>query len=174
MRILESDRLILKSIEIQDLDYLLKLRWDKDVMEYLIHQPISSIDQLDWFKSLKKTDLALSIFIKTESSPILIGTTGVYEINQRHQRGIWRIRIDSQYQGKGYAREASSMMLDYAFNTLNLQKIISDSFPENSAVVKLLNSVGSKEEGRLRNHYFHKGKFMDVIQFGLLRDEFIK
>jgi RimJ/RimL family protein N-acetyltransferase len=172
MRILETQRLILKPIEVEDLIFLLNLRWEQEVMNYLIHDPISSKNQMDWFNNLKKSDLALSIFIKEDNELRIIGTIGLYEINTRHQRAIWRIRIDPTQQGKGFATEAINLILDYGFNTLNLNKIISDSFADNKAIVNLTLKLGFKQEGLLVGHYFHKGEFRDAIQFGLMRKDF--
>ena len=172
MRILESERILLKPIELEDLNFLLNLRWEQEVMNYLIHDPISFKNQLDWFNNIKKTDVALSIFLKEDNDLKIIGTIGLYEINDRHQRAIWRIRLDSSQQGKGYATEAINLLLDYGFNTLNLNKIISDSFADNTAIVNLTLKLGFKQEGLLVGHYFHKGEFRDAIQFGLLRKDF--
>lgn len=172
MRILETERLILKPVELEDLQYLLNLRWNQEVMDYLIHDPISYKNQLDWFNNIKKNDLALSIFVKEGQQLQIIGTIGLYEMNQRHQRAIWRIRLDPSQQGKGYATEAINLLLDYGFNTLNLNKIISDSFADNAAIVNLTLKLGFKQEGLLVGHYFHKGTFRDAIQFGLLREDF--
>lgn len=172
MKILETQRLILKPIEVEDLKFLLNLRWEQEVMNYLIHDPISLKNQLDWFNNIKKTDLALSIFIKQDNELKIIGTIGLYEMNARHQRAIWRIRLDPSQQGKGCATEAINLILDYGFNTLNLNKIISDSFADNVAIVNLTLKLGFKQEGLLVGHYFHKGEFRDAIQFGLLRKDF--
>jgi diamine N-acetyltransferase len=174
MRILETQRLILKPIEVEDLKFLLNLRWDHEVMNYLIHDPISFKNQTDWFNNIKKTDLVLSIFLKENNEVKIIGTIGLYEMNARHQRAIWRIRLDPTQQGKGYATEAINLILDYGFNTLNLNKIISDSFADNSAIVNLTLKLGFKQEGLLVGHYFHKGEFRDAIQFGILRKDFNK
>ena len=172
MRILETQRLLLKPIEVEDLKFLLNLRWEQEVMNYLIHDPISFKNQTDWFNNIKKTDLALSIFVKEDNDLKIIGTVGLYEMNARHQRAIWRIRLDPSQQGKGFATEAINLILDYGFNTLNLHKIISDSFADNAAIVNLTLKLGFKQEGLLVGHYFHKGEFRDAIQFGLLRKDF--
>jgi len=172
MRILETQRLLLKPIEVEDLKFLLNLRWEQEVMNYLIHDPISLKNQTDWFNNIKKTDLALSIFVKEDNDLKIIGTVGLYEMNARHQRAIWRIRLDPSHQGKGYATEAINLILDYGFNTLNLNKIISDSFADNAAIVNLTLKLGFKQEGLLVGHYFHNGEFRDAIQFGFLRKDF--
>lgn len=56
-----------------------------------------------------------------------------------------RIRIDPTKQGKGYVKESINLFLDYGFNTLNLNKIIFDSFAHNDAIVSLTLKLGFKK-----------------------------
>lgn len=174
MRVLESDRIVLKPIEEEDLPLLLELRWDETLTDYLIHNPISMVHQKKWFEKVYKNgDLALSIFYKENEQLRHIGLIGLYDFNQRHRRATWKsLRIIPEYQGKGIAMEASLMLLDYVFNTLNLHKITSDSFEENSSILKLLEKLGFKREGVLIEHYFHQGKYKNAVIHSVLREEF--
>jgi diamine N-acetyltransferase len=175
MRVLESKRLLIKPIEEEDLQYLLELRWEQSIMNYLIHEPLSLANQKKWFSSLSSKDIPFLIWLKSDNNKYhRAGTVGLYNINTRHQRAIWRVRLDPLYQGKGIAYEAVNLVLDYGFNTLNINKIISDSFADNQAIVNLSQKLGFKKEGLLKKHYFHKGEFRDAIQFGLLREDFNK
>lgn len=175
MRILESERLIIKPVEENDLEYLLNLRWDTSIMEYLIHDPISIRDQKSWFANLSKKDLAMSIFLKKPDGMLqIVGTIGLYNIDSRHQRAVSRVRIDPAFQRMGIGFESRMIVMDYGFNTLNLQKITADCFADNKAIVNLCLKLGFKKEGVFRKHYFHKGKFRDAIQFGILRNEYMK
>ena len=118
-------------------------------------------------------DLALSIFYKENEQLRHIGLIGLYDFNQRHRRATWKsLRIIPEYQGKGIAMEASLMLLDYGFNTLNLHKITSDSFEENSSILKLLEKLGFKREGVLIEHYFHQGKYKNAVIHSVLREVF--
>lgn len=174
MRVLESSRLVLKPVERADLPALLELRWDSAVMVQLLHDPISLESQTAWFERIRESgDVVVSIFVKGDDAQLaLAGTTGLFDIDRRHQRATWRLRISPAYQGQGIAFEASKMIFDYGFNTLNLQRIVSDSFADNARIVKLSEKLGMKAEGQLRRHYFHQGQFRDAISFGILRDEF--
>ena len=174
MRYLESERLLLKPIEEEDVYKLLELRWDKDIMQYLVHEPISKQQQLEWFKRLTGKDLALSVFTKNEAETELIGTIGLYNINRTHQLATWRLRLSPAAQGKGIGYESTHMMLEYGFNTLNIRKVRSTSFAENTAIVKLSHKLGFEKEGLLRNHYYNNGEFRDVIVFGLLKSDFVE
>lgn len=176
MRILESERIILKPVEPENLNYLMEQRWDADLTDYIIHNPISSYNQQQWYEKIcRNGDVALSIFYKEKEGekPVLLGAVGLYDINQRHQRATWKtLRIPKKYQGLGLAFEASVMLIDYGFNTLNLNKITNDVFPDNQSIIRLLEKMGFKEEGRLKQHYFHQGKFKDVLVYSLLREEY--
>lgn len=177
MRVLESENVLLRPIEPEDLLFLMNLRWEKEVTEFIIHDPISMKKQTEWYENMsKKGDLALSILYKDPEkshAPTLIGTTGLYDINHRHQRATLKsTRITPKYQGTGIIFEVLVMLLDYGFNTLNLNKIMGDSFEDNKPILTLLEALGFKEEGRLRSQYFHQGQFKDVIVTGLLREEF--
>lgn len=178
MRILESERLILKPVEPEDLNFLMEQRWDADVIDYIIHNPISTYTQQKWYEKIcKNGDVALSIFYKEKPNeqPVLLGAVGLYDFNYRHQRATWKtLRIPKKYQGLGLAYEASQMLIEYGFNTLNLNRITSDVFPDNESIIRLLSKLGFQEEGRLKQHYFHQGKFKDVLIYSLLREDFYK
>jgi diamine N-acetyltransferase len=173
MRYLESSKLLLKPIEEEDILRLLELRWEKDTMQYLVHEPISKNKQFEWYKGLSDTDVALTIFLKNDNKTELVGTIGLYGINWRHQLANWRIRLSPSVWGKGIAYESSNMLMDYAFNTLNLRKICSTSFADNKAVVKLLHKLGGKEEGLLRQHFYLNGEFRDIISWGILKSDYL-
>ena len=87
MRILESERLILKPVEPEDLAFLMEQRWDADLTDYIIHNPISSYTQQQWYEKIcRNGDVAMSIFYKekTGEKPVLLGAVGLYDINYRH------------------------------------------------------------------------------------------
>jgi RimJ/RimL family protein N-acetyltransferase len=172
MRILESERLLIKPVEEEDIYELLEFRWQRDTMAYSIHEPISRQAQLAWYRSLSPKDLALSIFLKEQDEPRLVGTVGLYDIDTRHQRAVFRFRLTSTAWGEGVGFEAGRMVMEYGFRTLNLQRIYCDQFVDNSASVHTLQRLGAVEEGVLRRHYYHDGEFKDVLVVGVLKEEF--
>ena len=175
MRILESERLIMKPVEPADLPYLMEQRWDVSLTDHIIHNPISSYNQQQWYERIcQNGDVVLSIFFKhPDREPELLGAVGLYNINMRHQLAtVKTMRIPEKFQGLGIASEALSMLIDYGFNTLNLHKITCDTFADNVATAKHLEKVGLRQEGVLRKHYFHQGKFKDALSYSILREDF--
>ena len=177
MRVLETERILLKPIEPEDLSFLMNLRWDKEVTQNIIHDPISSQDQRNWYEKISKgNNVVLSIFYKNskdDTNPVIIGTIGLYDINYRHQRATLKsMRILPQYQGQNIGLEATNLLIDYGFNVLNLHKITCDLFEDNIARLKGLLKLGFKKEGVLKQHYFHQGKFKDAAIYSLLRKNY--
>ena len=74
--------------------------------------------------------------------------------------------------GGGYAHEAAELIVAHGFAELNLERIGCGTFSENGAMQKLALRLGMKEEGRRRRAAFKNGRYQDVVEFGLLRDEF--
>ena len=173
MRILESNRLLLRPIEEEDIYQLLEIRWDADVMHFSLHEAVSRSEQLAWFKGLNmKKNLALSVFLKSDGALKIVGTIGLYDINTRHQRATFRMRLSKECQGQGIGFEAGRMLMEYGFNVLNLQKVCGDQFSENKAAVTFCRHLGFVEEGVFRKHFYQNGQFRDVSFVGLLKEDF--
>ncbi len=78
-----------------------------------------------------------------------------------------------QNLGKGVGREAHELMLQYAFNTLNLRKISAAIFAFNKRSIRCLEKSGFRREGVLEREYFVNGEFHDDILFRLFREEWL-
>jgi len=65
--------------------------------------------------------------------------------------------------GKGYGTEAIKMATQYAFNELDLHKLIAGIYANNIGSYNAFMKAGYREVGRLRNHRLYKEKFVDEI-----------
>lgn len=74
--------------------------------------------------------------------------------------------------GKGYALEAGRLLVRHGFDALGLHRISCGTFEHNEAMRRLALALGMREEGRRREAAFKAGSFVDVIEYGLLKDEF--
>ena len=167
---LSSERIKLVPIDESYLSFLLDLRWNKNICETIIFEPITKEQQLNWYKNLKNAQM-FCICLK-DGTPI--GAIGAFEIHSIHRRCKWTLRIHPDHWRKGYAAEAVKIFLDYIFNTLNINKLMGDCFSDNIAEVNNLRKLGFKEEGLWKEHYFHKGKYRDAIQFVMLKRDYDK
>jgi [ribosomal protein S5]-alanine N-acetyltransferase len=100
----------------------------------------------------------------------LCGSTGLH-ITQRDKRaeiGYW---LGQPYWGQGYTSEAAAALLGYGFTTLGLNRIYATHFVRNPASGRVMQKIGMRFEGTMRQHYFARTQFEDVHCYGILREE---
>jgi RimJ/RimL family protein N-acetyltransferase len=74
-------------------------------------------------------------------------------------------------QGKGYAREAVTLLVEYLFAGYPVERIIAFTDEENKPAQRLLQSLGFQQEGALRRSMFRDGQWQDILIYGTLRQE---
>jgi RimJ/RimL family protein N-acetyltransferase len=131
-------------------------------------------DELKWFEGLnerKPSDIVFAIVLK--ESDELIGTMGLHGVDFRNGTAKTGSFIgNKKYWGKGFGTEAKMILLEYAFNTLNLRKICSVVYDYNGRSKRCLEKCGYHEEGILKQHQFRNGSYHDAFQMAVFRDEF--
>jgi RimJ/RimL family protein N-acetyltransferase len=81
---------------------------------------------------------------------------------------VW-INLRRDEWSKGYAREAGRAVLDFAFGeALQLHRLSADCDPRNVASARLMEQLGFRREGLLRQNWWLKGEWCDSVLFGLL------
>ncbi len=76
-----------------------------------------------------------------------------------------------EYWGKGYGREAVTLLLDWAFRYRNLRRVWLTTISSNERALRCYRACGFVEEGRLRQHAWDAGKYVDLVYMGILREE---
>jgi RimJ/RimL family protein N-acetyltransferase len=103
-----------------------------------------------------------------------IGNIGIHEIDWVKSIGGYGIIMGRKdYWGKGYAEEATRLILDYAFCRLGIRKIRLVVHEKNEVAIKLYQKVGFVEEGRLVKEVFTNGQWYDHIAMGLFREDYV-
>ncbi len=102
-----------------------------------------------------------------------IGNIAFQDINHIYRSADLTIIIgDKSVWGKGYGREAASLLLHHGFNTINLHRISCATFDTNPAMKKLALAIGMKEEGRRIQAAYKDGKYIDIIEYGILKSDY--
>src|SRR3989344_8280763 len=153
------------------------VRWinDPEVRNFLnAHLPQSEQDEERWLENLSKNkDTDLVLVIETTEGRV-IGLMGLHKINWRDRVAITGALIgEKEYWGKGFGTDAKVTLLNYAFNTLNLHKICSGVIAFNGRSLQYSLHCGYKIEGRSRKQVFKRGKYWDLIQLGLFKNEWL-
>jgi RimJ/RimL family protein N-acetyltransferase len=101
----------------------------------------------------------------------LIGTVSLHRFHATNRRAEIGYILRSDQWGHGYAREAVSLAIDHAFGPLGLHRIEADTDPRNTGSCKLLERLGFKLEGVMRERWIVDGEVSDSACYGLLARE---
>lgn len=104
----------------------------------------------------------------------VVGSLDLYDVDKRG--GSFQIAsfICESERGRGYAKTALLILLDYCFNELRLHKYNARIIDSNTASRALHQKLGCKKEGTVREMFYHEGKYRDVEIWGMTEDEFRK
>jgi RimJ/RimL family protein N-acetyltransferase len=100
----------------------------------------------------------------------LIGDIGV-NLHENLMRAEIGFTLATPSQGKGYAFEALSRVLDHLYSDQNLHSVSAECDARNLRSAKLLGRLGFTAEGCRRQHTFIKGEWTDDLLFGMLAHE---
>lgn len=166
--------LILRPLQLEDVDQLIIYRNDQDITSQLVGFSCgySRADLLDWIEYHRKRDDEVLFAIADRESNRCIGHVGLYQIDQRISKANFGILIgDRSSQGKGWGTAVTAQMLDYGFLELNLHKIALKALATNARALHIYRSLGFAEEGILRDDQYRAGSYIDVVLMSMLRNE---
>ena len=171
-----GDGIRLRAAERTDIPKFVEWLNDVDVRQYLlIYFPMSQAFEEKWFEenvNRPPAEQVLVIEIFTENGWKAIGNTSMMKISDIDRHAEIGIFIgDKSEWSKGYGRKALKLMLNYGFNTLNLNRIYLQVYENNLRGIRSYKAAGFVEEGRMRQAKFSSGKYMDIVLMSVLRDE---
>lgn len=148
---------------------------DPEVCRYNSHArfPISRADLLRYVKSSKVNRSLLVFAICTKRTSRHVGNISLQNINYIDRSAEIAIIIgDKAYWRKGIGSEAWGLALKYGFEVLNLHRIYCGLVASNAPMLKLAQKFGMKLEGRRRQAFFKNGQYDDILEFGILEQEY--
>ena len=101
----------------------------------------------------------------------LVGAVGL-ELDQENRQAELGYWIGKPYWGRGLATEAARAVLRYGFEKLCLNRIHAHYFAHNASSGRVLEKIGMVREGCRREHVRKWGRFVDVVLYGVLADEY--
>ncbi|MFE0686644.1 GNAT family N-acetyltransferase [Streptomyces xiamenensis] len=110
---------------------------------------------------------AFRLVIETLADRAFAGSVTVGETDGRAGRFMTGIEITRDHRRKGYAAEATELILTYMFAERRYNKCEVEVHAFNEASLALYHRLGFVEEGRLRQHAFFAGAYHDVVLLGI-------
>ncbi len=130
-------------------------------------------DAQSYIESINRSrkDLVLAITDKKNGSHI--GNIALQKIDYISRNAEFAIILgNANYRGKGFAKEAAHLLVSHGFSVLNLNRIYCGTSNNNMAMKKLAESLGMKREGMRRKALYKAGRYVDIAEYGLLKNEY--
>lgn len=173
---LETARLRLRPYTLADALIVAQLAGRKEIADTTaaIPHPYSEQHARDFFKRSGeewKEGKGVVFALVTKHGEQMIGAVGLHQIDREHRQaemGFW-IAVDRW--GQGYATEAAQALVRFAFEKLELNRVYAHHMLRNPASGRVMEKVGMKREGILRQRIRKWGVFEDVAIFAVLRED---
>ena len=101
----------------------------------------------------------------------VIGNCGIRRKPEHDWEADIGFELAPEYWGRGYATEVTLDMVNFGFRELELHRISSSCIADNAASARVLEKVGLRPEGRLRENEYFKGRWWDTLLYGILERE---
>jgi RimJ/RimL family protein N-acetyltransferase len=170
-----GDRVTLRLVEEEDLALLVRWRNTPRIWDCFFNKfPIAMGAQRDWYAQLRQSTTYKLFMICSAPASVPVGTIGLDHldfVDRSAELGGLLIGEDADL-GKGYAKEAMRLLLEYCFMRLNLHRVYAHIYAHNEPSVRLFRRSGFEDEGRLREARFDRGAYRDVLVMSILASEY--
>lgn len=169
-------RIKLRNIDLKDYKSLLPIWNNEEIIKYT-YQPYITNDEdcknhIEWVLNNQKNNDFYYNSLVIEFDKKIIGIIGI-EIKSKYAKEyeLWYILLE-KYWGKGFATEAVKTLLDKFLHEVDVERLYAEAVIENIASWKLLEKIGMKKEGCLRNKFFRNNIYKDLLVYSLLKNEY--
>lgn len=183
---LETERLILREFVPGDLASVHYYASDPVVTRYVSFGPNTPAETEDFLQRCAGARLAdprtsYDLGVQRKSDGLIVGGIGLHlgggglsgGCGQKSlRRGELGYVFRQDAWGCGFATEAGRAMVEFGFKTLGLHRIFAECHSANGASERVMEKIGMRREGVLREHALVKGEWWDVVVCGVLRTEY--
>jgi RimJ/RimL family protein N-acetyltransferase len=161
-----------------DLSLFIAYRNDPEVARYQSWEGISEPEAYAFIQEQKEDQPGMpsqgfQIAIELKEAGVLVGDC-YFMINEHDDRQAEiGYTLSRTHQGRGFATEAVSCLLNYAFLTFDLHRIIAITDCENAGSIALLERLGMRREGHFLQNVWFKGKWGDEYLYAILKEEWL-
>ncbi|NYF80848.1 GNAT family N-acetyltransferase [Granulicella arctica] len=173
---LEGPRLRLEPLTLAHIPAFEAIAYDDRNWRHMTSWIKNRADLTQWIELALTNERAGTVqpwitILKSTGQPI--GTTSFLDLNQQHRTvEIGSTWLAPAYQATGLNPEAKLLQLDYAFDTLNLNRVAFKTHHENKQSQAALRKLGATYEGTFRNHYLMPdGTHRHSVWFSIIRED---
>jgi RimJ/RimL family protein N-acetyltransferase len=161
---IEGKKIRLRALTKSDFDKTFKWHNDLELKNLTLSHPfpVTDLQEEAWYESIlnDKSNRNIYFGIEDKSNYQMVGIIFLSKINSVHSTCWLGVFIgEDASRGKGFGKEAVKLVVNYAFNNLNLRKISLEVVTTNKSAIEVYKKIGFKVEGELKKQVFIDGKY---------------
>jgi diamine N-acetyltransferase len=163
----------LRALEPEDLEFLYQIENDESFWEvshtqkpfskYILKQYLESA-HLDIYETKQ-----IRFIIEETDTKNQVGMIDIFDFNPQHKRAGVGVLVHPDFQKKGFASEALSLLIKYSFYYLQVHQLYANITSDNSQSIQLFKKHNFTKVGVKKDWILSEGKFKDEILFQLLK-----
>lgn len=167
---LETDRLILRPMNENDIDPVYEMRRDRDIMRF-IREPVTNRAEAENWVNLISSRWAVERIgfcsLIEKQTGKFAGWCGLWQLKETDEIEVG-YAIAKEFWGKGYASESAEAFLEYGFKELNLEKIVAVARSENTASRRVMEKLGME--------FDYIGEFYgrDLVHYSITKNDYFR
>jgi [ribosomal protein S5]-alanine N-acetyltransferase len=176
--VLETERLILRKITLDDLEDMFEYGSDEEVSRYVTwdtHKTTNDTkDFIEFVLSKYEKGKVAPWGIELKETGKLIGTVDFVSWSPDHNNAEIGYVLSRAYWGMGITTEAAYELIRFGFEHMELVRIQARCFLKNIGSERVMEKLGMTFEGIVRKGMFAKGKHQDLKLYSILKEEFMR
>ncbi|WP_281540396.1 GNAT family N-acetyltransferase [Maribacter aestuarii] len=171
---LKSDKIYLRALEPEDLEFLYQLENNMDVWEISGTVTPYSKNVLQFYLENAHRDIydvkQLRLVICSQDKEPL-GLIDLFDFDPKNKRaGLGIVIVDEKNRNKGIGAESIALLCNYAFEVLDLKQLYANILEENRGSIHLFEKMGFKSVGVKKDWIFSNGQYKNEILFQKLNN----
>jgi ribosomal-protein-alanine N-acetyltransferase len=175
---LATQRLRLREIVMGDVPALFAIHSDADAMKWFgvdpMRTPTEAEALVETFAAWRKAPNPGTRWgLERIADGALIGSCGLFAWNRKADSCATGFELARSAWGEGYMQEALAAALAWGFTAMELNRVGAQVHPDNTHSIRLVEKLGFRREGLLREVARWNARYHDLAQYSLLRRELV-
>lgn len=169
-----GERIVLREYSWADLEDIRAWVTDEQITRQLggaFKKPQTREQTETYLRNILDGGSGANFVIADKASLRYLGQCNIMMVDSVSRKAELAFVLAAEHIGQGYGYEAGRLLIDFAFNQMNLNRVYLKVSADNLRAIRLYERLGFRHEGRLREDAYRDGKYEDTLVMGLLRGE---
>lgn len=169
--VLTSGSITLRELDVSDAPSLLAMLTSEEVARF-ISPPPTTIDGFErfivWAKQQRLVGQYVCFAVVPAGMSTAIGLFQVRSLAQDCSTAEWGFALGASFWGTGIFVEAARLVVDFAFDTMDIHRLEARASVENGRGNGALKKLGARQEGLLRQSFLRRGRYHDQLLWSII------